>query len=82
MSPRIEWGDIEDEVEVEIEEGIEEPVYLDSAWTFWYDMYPGPGLTAEQYADAMKKIATVNTIQVSFILKMDHSNVLGFLGNL
>lgn len=63
LSPRIEWGDIEDEVEVEIEEGIEEPVYLDSAWTFWYDMYPGPGLTAEQYADAMKKIATVNTIQ-------------------
>lgn len=62
LSPRIEWGDIEDELEVEVE-GIEEPVYLDSPWTFWYDRYPGPGLTAEQYADAMKKIATVDNIQ-------------------
>jgi len=60
FSPRLEWGDIEDEYEVE---GVEEPIYLDSPWTFWYDKYPGPGLTAEQYASAMRKIATVNTIQ-------------------
>jgi hypothetical protein len=60
FSPRLEWGDIEDEYEVD---NVDTPVYLDSPWTFWYDMYPGPGLTAEQYAGAMRKIATVDNIQ-------------------
>jgi len=56
FSPRSEWGE-------EIQEELVKPIYLESSWTFWYDKYPGPGLTAEQYAGAMRKIATVNNVQ-------------------
>jgi len=42
---------------------IEEPSYLENPWSFWFDKYPGPGLSVEQYAAALKKLGTVNTIQ-------------------
>jgi hypothetical protein len=43
---------------------MEEPIYLENPWSFWFDKYAGPGLTVEQYAASLKKLGTVNTIQV------------------
>jgi len=36
---------------------------LENEWTFWYDLYPGPGLTTEQYASALTKIGGVRSVQ-------------------
>ena len=44
------------------------PLQLESPWTFWFDAYPGPGLTADQYAAAMKKLGSTATVQVRITL--------------
>jgi len=38
-------------------------VLLENEWTFWFDKYPGPGLSFEQYASSLTRIGTINTVQ-------------------
>ncbi len=44
---------------------IEDEYLLETKWTFWFDKYPGPGLSVEQYTAALRNLGTVGTIQVS-----------------
>ena len=39
------------------------PVELEHAWCLWFDRYIGRGFTAHEYADAIKKVFEVKTIQ-------------------
>jgi len=41
----------------------EQPLLLESSWSFWLDKYPGPNLSPEEYITALTKLGTVATIQ-------------------
>jgi len=38
-------------------------LYLENEWVFFYDRYPGPGLSVEEYMASVKQIGSVNTVQ-------------------
>jgi len=38
-------------------------VELQNSWCFWFDKYPGPGLTVQQYEAALQLFGTFSTVQ-------------------
>jgi hypothetical protein len=42
---------------------LKKPVYFEHAWCLWFDRYIGRGFTAHEYADAIKEVFVVKTIQ-------------------
>jgi len=40
-----------------------QPLLLENEWAFWFDRYIGPGKSVEEYADAMKKLGKVHSVQ-------------------
>mmetsp|Transcript_21845 Transcript_21845/g.30547 ORF Transcript_21845/g.30547 Transcript_21845/m.30547 type:complete len:212 (+) Transcript_21845:202-837(+) len=42
---------------------LQQTIQFENHWTFWFDRYPGPGLTLEEYQAALVKLGTVNTVQ-------------------
>lgn len=42
---------------------MKKPVYFEHAWCLWFDRYIGRGFTAHEYADAIKEVFVVQTIQ-------------------
>lgn len=39
-----------------------EELLLENSWSIWYDKYAGPGLTAQQYENALKNIGTFSSV--------------------
>eukprot|EP01117_Protostelium_nocturnum_P011901 TRINITY_DN4346_c0_g1_i1.p1 TRINITY_DN4346_c0_g1~~TRINITY_DN4346_c0_g1_i1.p1 ORF type:complete len:285 (-),score=70.21 TRINITY_DN4346_c0_g1_i1:185-1039(-) len=53
---------LKNEVSEEVTHQSRQELELDSEWSFWYDKYPGPGLSSDQYKASLHQLGSFSSI--------------------